>query len=379
MLKHTPPTATPFEPAAIRRVWRDERPLASFVHHLKKYLGANHLFLGASGRTVLYVLLKTLQAEFPARYKVVLPAYTCPALGKVVLDVGLEPYFVDISPNTFQFDLEQLQTALHERSLAVICVHPFGLALDFGEVIDLAHAQGVFAIEDAAQAMGARWQGQRVGTRGDFGIFSLGPGKPLSTGGGGVLVSQSARYADRLAEQWHSLAKAGSAAAVLRYLLMMAAFHPYGWWWATRLGSRRFGASNLGQAYRLAQLSAGQAKIGAAHLPLLDGWNETRRKNAALWQDSWQNEAWSFLRFPAADPNAEPIFLRLPILADTPLQREEIFEQLWQKNIGVGRMYQQTLPELFPYCTAAAHPGARKLADCLLTLPTNYYVKLPTA
>lgn len=374
MIQHTPPTATPLRLDAIRRTWREERPLTAFTNQLKAYLNVEHLFLGASGRMVLHTLLKTLQAAAPTRQKVLLPAYTCPALVQVIMEVGLHPLFIDISPHTFQFDITQLNDALRDDCLAVICVHPFGIALDFDEVIALARAKGVTVIEDAAQALGAKWKGQPVGTRGEFGVYSLGPGKPLSTGGGGILVTQSAVWAERLAEQWQSMAESRSSTAVLRYLLLMATFHPLGWWWAARLGARRLGGSKLGQVYRLAKLSPAQAKIGLAHLPLLDQWNTTRRRKAARWQAWLAEDARPSLHCPTIAVEAKPIFLRMPVLAKTAAQREEIYRQLWRKGIGVGRMYPQTLPDLYSGYSARSYPGARHLATCLLTLPTNHYV-----
>lgn len=377
MFKHVPPTATPLHLSAIRHTWGEKRPLTTFTTNLKAYLGIDHLFLAASGRTTLFLLLKTLCEASPKRDKVLLPAYTCPALGKVILDAGLRPVFIDISPHTFRFDMAQLNYSLHEDCLALIAVHPFGIPIQLDDVMTLAQAQGVLVIEDAAQALGARWEGQPVGTRGDFGLYSLGPGKPLSTGGGGVLVTQSAQWAGRLAARWHGLTAGNGVTAVMRYLLFMAAFHPRGWWWATRLGSHRFGESEAGQSYQLSGLNAAQAKIGLAHLPLLDGWNETRRRHAARWQDWLVREKRPYLHFPLIAPEAEPIFLRLPLLVETPEKREQLYWDLWQQNIGVGRMYRKTMPQLFPHCAATPHPGAQQLAACLLTLPTNHYVNLP--
>jgi dTDP-4-amino-4,6-dideoxygalactose transaminase len=74
------------------------------------------------------------------------------------------------------------------------------------------------------------------------------------------------------------------------------------------------------------------------------------------------------------DEQAEPIYLRLPLLAENEAQREQLFSRMWAAGIGAGRLYEKTLPEIFAPGTSANFPGAQAFARRLLTLPTHYHV-----
>ena len=190
MLRQLPPTAVPIALSDLKSgLGPPPQSLAGFERALTRYLGVPTCKLAASGRTALYLLLRDLRqaSDNPERREVIMPAYTCPSLAKVALDVELRPRFVDISPHTLALHVDQLEAEASERTLAVILVHPFGLPQPVDHIQALAHAAGAVVIEDAAQAMGAHLGGRPVGTHGDFGLFSLGPGKPISTGGGGIV------------------------------------------------------------------------------------------------------------------------------------------------------------------------------------------------
>ncbi|HEX6386750.1 MAG TPA: DegT/DnrJ/EryC1/StrS family aminotransferase [Anaerolineae bacterium] len=376
MLRHLPPTATPL---SFSDYCQGLRPPAvapvRFQAALAHYLNAYSCELASSGRTALYLLLRQLATEYPARQEVVLPAYTCPALVKVTLDVGLWPCLVDISPCTLDFEPEQLASRIHEGTLAVICVHPFGIPQPIKTVRTLAHTAGAVLIEDAAQAMGARIGERPAGSQGDFGLFSLGPGKPLSTGGGGILCANNEKSARLLGAAWRALEPApvaASAWAMLRLALLMVAFHPSGWWLATRAGLHRIGDHEASWGYALRGLTAAQAAIGLALLPRLDAINERRGHNARRL--AARPQTFDFVHVPSIARTAKPIYLRLPLIVDSEERRERLFRRLWAAGIGAGRMYRQSLPELFPQLTMQTYPGATAVARRLLTLPTHHYV-----
>ena len=129
MLRQLPPTAVPFALSDLRSgLGPPPQVQAGFERALTQYLGVPTCKLAASGRTALYLLLRGLRqaSDDPERYEVVMPAYTCPSLAKVALDVGLRPRFVDISPDTLAFQGDRLEADISGRTLAVILVHPFG-------------------------------------------------------------------------------------------------------------------------------------------------------------------------------------------------------------------------------------------------------------
>jgi dTDP-4-amino-4,6-dideoxygalactose transaminase len=378
LFRHLPPTATPLTPADLRRgLVASPETITQFQTALAEYLGARACFPAASGRTALYLLL-TMPAETgggTARREVVLPAYTCPALARVTLDAGLLPRLVDVAPQTLAFRPDELAAAIGEQTLAVICVHPFGIPQPLDEAISLAHAAGAIVIEDAAQAMGACLDGRPVGLQGDFGLFSLGPGKPLSTGGGGVVCTNDVAMEQKLAAAWAALpgpTGPQSALALLRLAAFWPAFHPAGWWLGARLGLHRFGDSEAGQGYRLRGLTPAQAGVGLALLEKLAAINGRRRENARrLIEVLGARDGIELIQIPEM---AAPIYLRLPLLVSDEARREILFQRLWAAGIGVGKMYRHSLAALYPHLTHGPLPGAEYVARHLLTLPTHHYL-----
>jgi dTDP-4-amino-4,6-dideoxygalactose transaminase len=342
-----------------------------------------HLFLASSGRAALRLLLDTLarQPDWAGRQQIVLPGYTCPALAKVILDAGLTPRLVDIDPATFTYPPAALSAAVSEETLAVIVVHPFGIPVAMGPALAAARSAGALVIEDAAQAMGARVEGRQVGTRGHVALYSLGPGKPLALGGGGVVATSDDTLAAVLAEEWAALSLPSRVTAGLAWLRMgiySVAFQPLFWWLATRLGAQKIGGNEASWGYRLTGLSPAQAAVGLALLPKLDAINQQRRTHARQLLAGLAE--CTSLTFPAlAAPKThenvkEPIFLRLPMLANTPAQADTIFARLAAAGIGVGRMYGRTIAEFFPQLAGPGLPGSERVARTLLTLPTNHHL-----
>jgi len=321
--------------------------------------------------------LRALRAavDIKERDEVLLPAYTCPALVKVIQDLSLTPCPIDVVPNTLDFEVGRLRAALSERTLAVIYVHPFGIAMPVTEITEDCHSVGAVVIEDAAQAMGARYRGRYAGTWGDFGLFSMGPGKTMSTGGGGVLTVNQPQSAGMIAESWQELPAASrgqSAAAQFRLALFSVTFRPPLWWLATKLGAHSFGDQEDSWGYRKQQLSAAQSKVGRALLGQLDVINERRRQNAVALLEMVNKSA--ALQPTSLPFGSDPAYLRLPLLARNKQMRDSLHSAFWRAGIGAGKMYGRTLGEIFPELAHFPTPGASEVAERLLTLPTHHFM-----
>lgn len=377
--RHLPPTATPL---ALHQWMSGLHPAQDagerFRGALAAYFDVPYVGLASSGRTALFLIFATLAArrEFQGRTEVLLPAYTCPSVAKVVLDAGLTPRLVDIDPQTHSFRAGALAANTGPNTLAIVCVHAYGLALSVDEAIAAAQGVGAVVIEDAAQAMGAAWADRPVGTRGDFGLFSLGPGKPLSVGGGGVVCTHNPDYADGLERAGQRLSRLNEVKAgwaLVRLGLFTLAFHPSSWWLAVRMGVTKMGDSEASWGYTLTGLAATQASVGLRLLPALDAINAARRARALTWIEHLRGI--DGLCLPRAhDPEAHNIFLRLPLVLPDASYADELARRLAAAGIGAGRMYQRTLDEIFPQLRGPVYPGATQVARGLLTLPTNHYV-----
>lgn len=121
--------------------------------------------------------------------EVIVPAFTWVATANVVEAAGARPVFCDIDLSTFNIDTNQIASLLTPRTVGIIPVHLFGLCADLEPILELARKHGLWVIEDAACALGARYQDRSAGTFGDFGCFSFHPRKSITTGEGGMITT----------------------------------------------------------------------------------------------------------------------------------------------------------------------------------------------
>jgi dTDP-4-amino-4,6-dideoxygalactose transaminase len=257
--------------------------------------------------------------------------------------------------------------------LAVILVHPFGVPQPIAAVKQVAQAVGAFVIEDAAQSLGAQQDGLPVGVQGDVGLFSLGPGKPLSTGGGGILCVNNPELVGPVQWAWGDSAEnRANLSTLLRLAAFSTAFRPFPWGMAQRLGAQKVGNSESAMGYALRDLSPAQAAVGSALLPHLDAINTGRRQKAAQLKQVLADSDGGWV--PDALDSAEAIYLRLPIVIADGERRERVFAALSRAGMGVGKMWNRPMTAVFPELAIRDYPGADFVADHLLTLPTHHFV-----
>jgi len=160
-------------------------------------LGAKFAVGCASGTDAL--ILSLMAAGIGPGDEVITTPFSFVATAGAIVQVGAKPVFVDIDPETFNLDSERLETAVSPRTRAVIPVHLFGLSADLDPIIAIAKKKGILVIEDAAQAIGARYKEKFVGTIGAMGCFSFFPSKNLGgAGDGGLVTTSDERTAERL-------------------------------------------------------------------------------------------------------------------------------------------------------------------------------------
>lgn len=383
-IRHLPPTAVPVKggdlKSGLAATLKPHDALAHFRSLLLEQTGGSDCYLVSSGRAALALILLSLK-RLSDRSRVVVPAYGCPAVVQSVLAAGLEPVLCDVSPQTLDLAREALDGLVSHDLLAVIPTHLYGLAQDVSDLIATGKEHGIFVIEDAAQAYGARLDGQMVGSLGDAGFYSLGRGKCIPTGHGGVIVAQGHLEA-ALSATLGELIPRGTKRGVGSLSLFLAygmATRPAGWWFIVRSPLNPADAGMDAKALppiTLDKLTAAQAGIGASLLGRLDRIHAIQRRNAQRMMD--QLAGFGFVTLPEPAAGAEPVFLRLPVVLDSKSRADMLFDHLWREGIGVSRSYYRTQADLFPdqFC-AGRHklPGASRLANCLLTLPTHSYLQ----
>jgi dTDP-4-amino-4,6-dideoxygalactose transaminase len=169
----------------------------TFEQEFATYIGTSHTIACNSGTDALYLALRALDIQ--AGNEVITTPFTFVATAEVISAVGATPVFVDIDPETYNLDLQQVKAAITERTRAIIPVHLFGMPVDMTRLMAIADAHQLWVVEDCAQATGATWQGQKVGSIGQIGCFSFYPTKNLGAcGDGGAMTTNDGAIAERL-------------------------------------------------------------------------------------------------------------------------------------------------------------------------------------
>jgi perosamine synthetase len=175
-----------------------------FEEQFAAYLGVRHALAVQSGTAALHLALAAL--GIGPGDEVLLPALTYIATANAVAYLGATPVFVDVEPATGTLDVALAATMITPRTRAIIAVHTHGHPADLHALHSLAQRSHLFLVEDAAAALGARWHGQLVGGLADVGCFSFYANKVITTGSGGMLVTNNDALAERaayLANQAH--------------------------------------------------------------------------------------------------------------------------------------------------------------------------------
>ena len=237
-----------------------------FETEFATYIGTPHAVATVNGTAALHIAL--LVAGVKPDDEVLVSDLTFIASANAIRYVGAWPVFIDVEPDYWQMDptrvtdflqheCEERAGALYNRTTgrrvsAIVPVHILGHPVDMDPIIALARAYHLVVIEDAAESLGARYRGRHVGQLGDIACFSFNGNKVITTGGGGMLVTENATWAQRA-----------------RYLTTQAKDDPL-----------EFEHRAIGYNYRLPNILAA---LGCAQLEVLDGYLEAKRHIASLY------------------------------------------------------------------------------------------------
>lgn len=296
------------------------------------YCGAAHAVGVANGLDALTLALRAL--EIGPGDEVIVPSNTYIATWLAVSATGATPVAVEPDPSTYNIDPARIAAALTPRTMALLPVHLYGQPADLDPILNLARAHNLAVVEDAAQAHGARYKGQRIGAHGDVVCWSFYPGKNLGAlGDGGAITTNRADLADRI--------------RVLR-----------------NYGSRlKYTNEVQGMNSRLDPL---QAAVLREKLRVLDEWNDRRRRMASQYLNAL---AGTGLTLPAVPSWAEPVWHLFVVRHP---QRDAIQQQL--NAAGIGTLIHYPIPPHQQKCYAQesrndGYPIAEQLASEVLSLP----------
>jgi perosamine synthetase len=268
--------------------------VAEFEAAVANYVGTRHAIASSNCTTSLHIAL--LLHGIGSGDEVVVPSYTWIATANVVRMVGATPVFADIDLDTFNVTAATLQAAITPRTRALMPVHQFGMPADIDGIAELARQRKLILIEDAACAVGSRYKRRPIGGHGNTTCFSFHPRKLVTTGEGGMLITND----DRLAARARVLINHGASASDL-------VKHKAGT--VEALLAEEF--QEVGYNYRMTNL---QGALGVVQMRRLDSILEARRTRARRY-----SEAFSVMpgviapRVPSwAEPNWQSYAIRVP-------------------------------------------------------------------
>jgi len=285
----------------------------------------------------------------------------------------------DIDPATLDFDYEQLRQLDLRRVLAIVATNLYGLPNDLPTLVSIARERGIFVIDDAAQALGARVGDRWCGTWGDAGLYSFDKGKNLSAIDGGVVVSDSVRLKDAIAREFDALPAAAMSES-LHGMTKLAAYitllPPRLYWIPNSIPALGLGETVYTTEYPMTRPPSFLSALAARMLPRLDAYTARRRSNAERMLQGLRDIAG--VQPIRAVTGAEPVYLRLPVLVRDRRTRDAAIASLKRAGIGATGSYPRSIadvPELAVHLRGDhGASGGRTVASRIMTLPTHPYV-----
>jgi dTDP-4-amino-4,6-dideoxygalactose transaminase len=311
----------------------DGEHVRQFESEFAEYVGTEHAIATSSGTTALHAMFEA--AGIGEGDAVVTTPFSFVSSANAIKHAGGETVFADVNPETFNLDPEAVRRVLERQDdiSAIMPVHLYGLPADMDAFRELAEEFDLQLFEDAAQAHGATYAGEKVGSIGDAGAFSFYPTKNMTTGEGGMITTDD----DEIAERARKVINHGRSGAYE---------HEF-----------------VGYNYRMTNI---QAVIGLDQLRRLPEWVETRRANAEELTQRFEDAA--NVETPIVPAGRTHAFHQYTVRA---ADRTELKSGLESGDVGYGVYYPTTIPDQPAYERNPDIPVARRLAETVLSLPVH--------
>ena len=280
--------------------------LKDFEQKFSKFLGVKHAITTTNGTTALH--LAVLALGIKEGDEVILPSHTMMASVAAIVYTGATPVLVDVERDSWNMDVSQIEKKINKRTKAIMPVHIYGHPVDMDPVIALAKKYRLYIIEDAAESTGAEYKGKQTGTIGDIGCFSFYANKIITTGEGGMMVTDNDKVADHAR------------------LLKDMAHSP----------QKRFLHKEIGFNFRMTNL---QAALGVAQLEEVKKYIQKKRWMAALYNKRLSKI--EGLTLPIEHDWAKNVYWMYGILVekDFGISRDEFMQKLFRKGIDTRTFF----------------------------------------
>lgn len=310
----------------------------AFEKKVADYVGAKYAVAVSNGTAALHVAC--LAAGIGEGDEVITTPITFAASANCVLYCGGTPVFADIDPDTYNISPEELEKKITSQTKAIIPVHYTGQPCDMDAILEIAHKHDLLVIEDGAHALGASYKGKKIGSIADMTCFSFHPVKPVTTGEGGMIVTDNEELYRRLVlyrshgitrdkdmmQQYEEQLQQSSDPALQEAADMLRGdvMDPGGWYYQQL---------ELGYNYRITDISCA---LGASQMDKLDRFLERRRQIAKKYDEAFADIPQ--IKTPWQQEGCQSGW-HLYMIQTMERSRREVFEGLRQAGIGVNVHY----------------------------------------
>lgn len=323
----------------------------AFEEKVAQYIGVKYAVAVSSCTAALHIAC--LAAGISEGDEVIVTPMTFAASSNCVLYCGGKPVFVDIDPKTYNIDINKIEEKITSRTKAIVPVDFTGQALNMDKIKEIAEKYNLIIIEDAAHALGSTYNHKRVGYLADMTTFSFHPVKPITTGEGGMVITNDKMLYEKLILfRSHGITRDET--------LMSKNEGP---WYYEQV--------QLGYNYRITDI---QCALGISQMDKVDSFIKRRREIVAKYNESFK-ELSNYISTPY-EPEYSKSGYHLYVvklnLGKLKVARKKIFEALQAENIGVNVHYIPVY--LHPYYQKLGYnrgmcPEAEKLYESMITIP----------
>lgn len=316
--------------------------IAEFERLFSAFCGVKYGVATCNGTTALHLALLAL--GIGSKDEVIVPTLTFIATANAVRYVGASPVFVDSDPNTWCMDVGKIEKSLTQRTKAIIPVHLYGHPCDMDPIMEIVRKHHLWVIEDAAEAHGAEYKGRRVGGFGDISCFSFFGNKVITTGEGGICLTND----EELAQKMQRLRNQGMD------------IH------------KRYWHTDIGYNYRMTNI---EAAIGVAQMEKIEEMIARKRNNAQLYSELLKNV--EGVTLPVEEKWAKSIYWMYSVLIDEnqPVSRDELILRLGKDGIETRPLFYSVhlQPPYIP--NQYSLPVAEELSRRGISLPSSAALK----
>jgi CDP-6-deoxy-D-xylo-4-hexulose-3-dehydrase len=347
---------------------------AMFEERLAKFLGVRHLITVNSGSSANLVAFSTLTSDrlgeraIKRGDEVIGVAAGFPTTVNPILQFGAVPVFVDVDLATHNIDASKIESAISPKTKAIMLAHSLGNPFNLDVVTALCKKHGLWLVEDCCDALGAKYNGQLVGTFGDIGTLSFYPAHHITMGEGGAVFTNNPEL-KLIAESFRDWGRdcycpPGKDNTCGKRFCWKLGDLPEGY-------DHKYTYSHLGYNLKITDM---QAACALAQLDRLDDFIAARKANFAYLKERLANCA-QFLHLPEATPNTEPSWFGFPLVLreDAGVKRADLINFLDQSKIATRLLFAGNLTRQ-PYMTGRNFRVSGELVNTDIVMSQTFWL-----